>query len=77
MAGTYHAPDDLPLTLASYAVRPPITAYVEPICVGRSLIDMPLFLTPDHYVPVPLESAYGRAWSGVPRRWRGVIESDA
>ena len=76
MAGTYHAPDALPLTLVSYAVRSPVTAYVEPMDVGRALIDMPLFLTPDHYVPVPLEPSYLRAWSGVPRRWRKVIEAE-
>jgi hypothetical protein len=47
------------------------------IRVGSLLIDMPLFLTSDHYVPVPLEANYMRAWSGVPRRWRRVIEGDA
>lgn len=72
----YDAPDDLPLTLASYAVRNPLTAYVEPIRVGSLLTDMPLFLTPTHYVPVPLEATYGRAWSSVPRRWQAVIESE-
>jgi hypothetical protein len=76
MAGAYQASEDLPLTLVSYRVRHPITAYVEPVCVGRTLIDMPLFLTPDHYVPVPLETTYLQAWSGVPRRWRGVIEGE-
>ena len=76
MAGTYRIPPELPLTLVSYAVRRPITAYVEPIHVGRPLIDMPLFLTPDHYLPVPLEATYSRAWSGVPRRWRRVVEAE-
>jgi len=53
----------------------PITAYVEPTCVGRVLPDMPLFLTPEHYVNVPLENTYMAAWRGVPERWRRVIES--
>jgi hypothetical protein len=76
-AGSYQPPTDLPLTLVSYAVRHPITAYVEPIRVGSLLIDMPLFLTSEYYVPIPLEATYERAWSGVPRRWRGVIEGEA
>ncbi len=68
------APSDLPLTLASYCARTPITAYVEPISVGRTLPAMPLFLTPDHYIYVPLEQTYMAAWRGVPQRWRRVIE---
>lgn len=76
MAGDFEAPDDKPLTLASYAVRHTVTAFVEPISVGTELIDMPLFLTPERYVPVPLEDTYNRAWSGVPRRWRRVIEAE-
>lgn len=65
---------DRPLTLASYCARIPITAYVEPVSVGRPLPDMPLFLTPDHYIYVPLEETYMAAWHGVPQRWRRVIE---
>jgi len=52
----------------------PITAYVEPACVGEVLPDMPLFLTPEHYINVPLENTYMAAWRGVPERWRRVIE---
>jgi hypothetical protein len=77
-AGSYEPPDGLPLTLVSYAVGRTVTAYVEPIRVGSPLIDMPLFLKPDHYVPVPLvplERTYMSAWSGVPQRWRRVIEA--
>ena len=63
-----------PLTLASYCARTPITAYVEPISVGYTLPDMPLFLTPDHYIYVPLEQTYMATWRGVPQRWRREIE---
>jgi len=76
MAGDFEAPADKPLTLVSYAVRHTVTAFVEPISVGTELIDMPLFLTPERYVPVPLEETYSRAWSGVPQRWRRVIEAE-
>jgi len=76
MAGDFEAPADKPLTLASYAVRHTVTAFVEPMSVGTKLIDMPLFLAPERHVPVPLEDTYNRAWSGVPQRWRRVIEAD-
>jgi hypothetical protein len=66
-----------PLTLASYCARVPITAYVEPLGVGHTLPDMPLFLTPDHYIYVPLEQTYMAAWRGVPQRWRRVIEQQS
>ncbi len=38
--------------------------------VGHPLPDMPLFLTPGHYIDVPLEATYLAAWRGVPQRWR-------
>jgi hypothetical protein len=71
----YEPPPDDPLTLASYAwdgEEP--HAYVEPIAVGQLLIDMPLFLTADRYVSVPLELTYQEAYRGMPEFWRNVIE---
>jgi hypothetical protein len=67
-------PSGPPLTLASYTAGRTVTAYIEPIGVGAELPDMPLFLDPEHYVNVPLESTYCAAWEGVPERWRKVIE---
>ena len=67
LAGDYNAPSDTPLTLVSYAVCPTITAFVEPVAVGMELIDMPLFITLEHYVSVPREETNMRAWSGVPQ----------
>jgi hypothetical protein len=71
----YEPPADGPLTLASYAwdgEEP--KAYVEPVAVGQALIDMPLFLTADRYVNVPLEPTYRAAYRGMPEFWRNVIE---
>jgi hypothetical protein len=62
-----------PLSLAAYRADTCPTAYFEPVAVGEVLPDMPLFLTPDHYVNVPLETTYQTAWQGVPRRWKRVI----
>jgi len=67
-------PADAPLTLASY-VGGGSEAFVEPTAVGVSLIDMPLFLTPEVYVPVPLEATYQSAWEGLAAFWRGVLAS--
>ena len=66
-------PADKPLTLASYAATDPARAYVEPVAVGDRLPDMPLFLTPNLYVKVPLEAAYVAAWKLVPQRWRDEL----
>lgn len=70
----YVAPPDKPLTVAAYSGGIVKNAYVEPVGVADPLPDMPLFLDPDHYVPVPLEASYGAAWRGVPERWRAVLE---
>jgi hypothetical protein len=70
-------PSDEPLTLVAYSAGSRKRAYIEPTAVGRALIDMPLFLTEDAYVPVPLEATYLAAYRGVPRRWREVLEAPA
>jgi hypothetical protein len=70
-------PQGQPLTLASYAAGVPTTLYVETVGVGDMLPEMPLFLLPGRYVPVPLEETYQQSWSGVPRRWRDVLEAPA
>lgn len=67
-------PPEKPLTLVAYSVGAKMSAYVEPTAVGRELIDMPLFLTWDRYVNIPLGATYQAAYSGVPRRWREVLE---
>ena len=72
-AEKWQMPADRQLSLASYCAKSPIAAYVEPLAVGMRLTDMPLFLTPAHYVNVPLEETYLSAWRGIPERWRNVI----
>jgi hypothetical protein len=70
----YQRPDDKPLTLAAYEAGGKVRAFVEPVAVGDSLIDMPLFLEPGRHVAVPLEETYRLAFESVPRRWRTVLE---
>jgi hypothetical protein len=74
LGGSYQQPPDKPLTLAAYAASGAVTCYVEPTAVGTKLIDMPLFLTPERYVNVPLEQTYLAAYEGLPRRWKNVLE---
>lgn len=66
-------PPDKPLTLVSYIGGPFPEAFIEPTAVGIPLAEMPLFLTPDVYIPVPLEATYQSAWADVPAFWRDVL----
>jgi hypothetical protein len=66
-------PPDKPLTLAAYSSGEVVRAWIEPVAAGDALPEMPLFLEPELYVPVPLEATYGTAFEGVPRRWRDVL----
>jgi len=72
---SFQLPDNERLTLVAYSAGPRKKAYIEPTAVGRELIDMPLFLEPERYVNVPLESTYQAAFRGVPKRWRTVLEA--
>lgn len=61
--------------LASYRSGREQTAYVEPLAVGDPLPDMPLFLTDEFYVTVPLEAAYQTAWNASPKALRTEVET--
>lgn len=66
-------PEDKRLTLASYAAGTYPESFVQPIGAGDRLPEMPLFLSPDIYVPVPLEETYLAAWETMPEYWREVL----
>src|SRR5262249_51880655 len=59
--GDFALPDDKPLPCVSYGGFPCIEVFLEPVAVGDALPDMPLFLTPEVYVPLPLEPTYQSA----------------
>lgn len=63
-------PADQRLTLAAYRADRYPEAFVEPTAVGLALPEMPVFLTLDVYVPLPLEPTYQAAWDAVPAFWR-------
>lgn len=73
----FQLPPEQPLTLVAYSAGLVKEAFIEPIAVGDVLPDMPLFLEPDLYVPVPLESSYRDAFDAVPERWREELEPAA
>jgi hypothetical protein len=70
-------PPDKRLTLAAYIGGPWPEGFIEPAAVGAALPEMPLFLTPDVYIPVPLEATYQSAWEAVPSFWRDVLTAGA
>lgn len=71
----YTQPTESPLTLVAYRATPAPTAYIEPFAVGDNLNDMPLFLNPYEYIPIPLERTYQDAFAGVPAFYRNRLEA--
>lgn len=69
----FELPASKPLVLASYKAGFVRESFVEPFAVGDTLIDMPVFLSDNEYVSLPLEQTYGKAWELVPAYWRDVI----
>lgn len=71
---------DEPLGIASYQAKLQSgdilpTVYFERLSVGQNLPVMPLFLTSDEYINLPLQETYDEAWRGVPARWKTVLEA--
>ena len=77
LGGTYTPPPGKPLAAAAYSAGPMTTCYVEPLAVGDALPELPLFLTSQRYVNVPLEPTYAAAYADVPERWKRVVEGRA
>ena len=48
---------------------------IEPVTVGDALPDMPLFLTNDLLVLVPLEPTYQATWDASPEELRIAVET--
>jgi hypothetical protein len=47
------------------------------VAVGDALLDMPLFLKHDFYVPAPLESTYETTWNDFPTPMKRLLETPA
>jgi len=61
--------------LASYNSGRFKQAYVEPLGLFERLPEMPLFLSSQEYVKVPLESTYESCWSVMPKVFRDYVET--
>jgi hypothetical protein len=70
-------PPDKPLSVGAFIGGVGSEVLIEPTAVGAPLPEMPLFLTPDYYVRVPLEATYQSAWEAVPSFWRDVLTAPA
>lgn len=68
---------DQPLTVAAYLGGDLPEAYVESVGLGDPLPSLPIFLTPDYYVPAPLETTYMQAWDVYPDMLKELIEPPA
>lgn len=71
---TYRAPPNQPLTQVAYRAGAIPKAFVEPFAVGSELTKMPLFLTHDQYVNVPLDTAYANAWNDTAAPTRRALQ---
>lgn len=65
-------PAEKSLTCVSY-VGAGADDFIELVGIGDLLPEMPLFLTPDVYIRLPLEPTYQSAWEGMPAYWRSVL----
>jgi len=70
----FQLPPDQSLTLVAYSSGHERRAFIEPVAVGGVLPEMPLFLEPDRYVPIPLEETYRGAFDAEPKRWQEELE---
>jgi hypothetical protein len=71
----YALSGERPLTAASYIGGPVVEAFVVNFAAGEPIPEMPLFLTRENYIRVPLEAAYAAAWEDVPPQYQGALRA--
>ena len=69
----YRLDSGRPLTAVAYVGGAVVEAFVAHFAVGEPIPQMPLFLTRENYVRVPLEAAYMAAWEDVPPQYQEVL----
>ena len=75
-AEDYVLANERPLTAAAYIGGAVVEAFVAHFAVGEPIPQMPLFLTRENYVRVPLEAAYMAAWEDVPPQYQEVLSGE-
>lgn len=74
----YVLPRERPLTAAAYISGVALVdAFVNHFVVGEPIPEMPLFLTRESFLHVPLEAAYLAAWEDVPPRYQEVLRASS
>jgi hypothetical protein len=68
---------DRPLTAAAYIGGAVVQGFVTHFAVGEPIPQMPLFLTRENYVHVPLEATYLAAWEDVPPQYQQVLQASS
>jgi len=72
----YELPENNPLTFVSYTAGVEPVAYLQHPSVGDEVPELPLFLTEERYVPLPLRETYELTFTRGPSFWREVIEGN-
>jgi hypothetical protein len=70
----YELTDPQQLTAAAYIGGPVVEAFVGHFAVAAPIPQMPLFLTREHYIRVPLEATYLAAWDDVPAQYQKILQ---
>jgi hypothetical protein len=64
-----------PLTAVAYTSGADLVdAFVNHFAVGEPIPEMPLFLTREHFIRVPLEATYLAAWEDVPSQYQEILQ---
>jgi hypothetical protein len=61
------------LTAVASTAVPVVEVFASHFAVGEPMPSMPLFLTSENYVRVPLEETYMAAWEDVPSQYQEVL----
>ena len=69
--------DERPLTAVAYTGGAVVEVFVAHFAVGEAIPEMPLFLTREHYVRVPLDATYLAAWEDVPPQYQQLLNAPA
>jgi hypothetical protein len=63
-----------PLTTVAYISGAALVdAFVNHFAIGEPIPEMPLFLTRENFIRVPLEAAYMAAWEDVPPQYQEIL----
>ena len=72
----YEPPGGEPLAVASYrSAGEATTSFVEPLRPGDAPPTVPLFLTAERYVNLPLADGYAAAFAAAPRHHRAALDA--